>query len=173
MGFFNRVPDAEGLNFWLNRMNEGMSTAEVADAFYSSALLYPVQTGYSSAMSSEDFVRVIYKNVLGRSTVDAEGLAYWSNALTTGTQTRGSLLDSILNSAHTFAGNAEYGWVAELLSNKYDVGKTFAVDMGLTWNSAEQSITRGMEIAAAVTPSDTTAALQLIGVPAEHIAIST
>jgi serralysin len=104
--------------------------------------------------------------------VDAEGLAYWSGALAQGTETRGSLLDAILHSAHTFEGNAQYGWVADLLSNKFEVGKLFAVDMGLTFNTSEESISRGMEIAAAVTPTDTDAAVQLIGVAAHDLAIA-
>lgn len=172
VGFFNRVPDAEGLNYWLGQMNQGMTTAQVADAFYNAALQFSSLTGYTSTMTNEDFVKVIYKNVLGRSTVDADGLAYWSGALAKGTETRGSLLDSILNSAHTFEGNATYGWVADLLDNKYEVGKVFAVDMGLTWNTSEQSITKGMEIAAAVTATDTHAALQLIGVATQDLMIA-
>ena len=167
VGFFNRVPDAEGLNFWLNQMNQGMTTAQVADSFYASALQFSNLTGYSAGMTNEDFVEVIYKNVLGRTSGDAEGVKYWSDALAQGTETRGSLLEAILASAHTFEGDAQYGWVADLLSNKFEVGKLFAVDMGLTFNTSEQSISRGMEIAAAVTPTDTWAAVQLIGV-AEH-----
>jgi serralysin len=172
VGFFNRVPDAEGLNFWLNQMNQGMTTAKVADAFYTAALQFSSLTGYTSAMTNEDFVKVIYKNVLGRSNVDAEGLGYWSDALAHGTETRGSLLEAILDSAHTFEGNAQYGWVADLLSNKYEVGKLFAVDMGLTFNTSEQSISRGMEIAAAVTPTDTDAAVQLIGVATHDLSLA-
>jgi hypothetical protein len=164
VGFFNRVPDAEGLAYWLGQMNGGMTTAQVADGFYSSAVQFGSLTGYSASMSNEDFVRVIYKNVLGRSQPDAEGLAYWSRALTDGSATRGELLESILGSAHTFKGNAQYGFVADLLDNKYVVGKLFAVDMGLTWNTGEASISRGMEIAAAVTASDISAAVDLIGV---------
>ena len=166
VGFFNRVPDAEGLNFWLNQMNQGMTTAQVADSFYACALQYSSLTGYTSSMTNEDFVKVIYKNVLGRSSVDAEGLAYWSGALAQGTESRGSLLEAILGSAHTYQGDAQYGWVADLLTNKFEVGKLFAVDMGLTFNTSEASISRGMEIAAAVTPTDTFAAVQLIGVAA-------
>ncbi|MDP3672952.1 MAG: DUF4214 domain-containing protein [Telluria sp.] len=171
VGFFNRVPDAEGLNFWLGQMNQGMTTAQVADSFYTAALQFSDFTGYSTGMTSEDFIKVIYKNVLGRTSVDAGGLEYWSEALAQGTETRGSLLEAILESAHTFDGNAQYGWVAELLSNKFEVGKLFAVDMGLTFNTSEQSISRGMEIAAAVTPTDTWAAVQLIGVAAHDVSI--
>lgn len=172
VGFFNRVPDAEGLAYWLNQMNQGMTTEQVADAFYGAALQFSSVTGYSAAMTNEDFVKVIYNNVLGRSSVDAEGLAYWSGALAQGTEMRGSLLEAILHSAHSFEGDAQYGWVADLLSNKFEVGKLFAVDMGLTFNSSEESISRGMEIAAAVTPTDTYAAVQLIGVAAHDLAIA-
>ncbi len=172
VGFFNRVPDGEGLAYWLGQMNAGMSTAQLADSFYRCAVQLGEFTGYSAAMTNEDFVRVIYKNVLGRSEPDAQGLAYWSHALADGTQTRGALLESILASAHTFKGNAQYGYVADLLDNKYVVGKLFAVDMGLTWNSSEASIARGMEIAAAVTPGDITAAVELIGVTPADLALA-
>jgi len=169
VGFFNRVPDAEGLSFWLGQMQNGMSTAAMADSFYQAALQYSDLTGYSAAMTNADFVSVVYRNVLGRSSVDADGLAFWSNALADGSQTRGSLLEAILGSAHTFHGDAQYGYVADLLNNKFEVGKTFAVDMGLTWNTPEQSIEKGMQIAAAVTATDIGAALQLIGVAAQDL----
>lgn len=172
VGFFNRVPDAEGLAFWLGQMNAGMTTAQVAESFYDAAVVFGELTGYSATMSNEDFVRVIYKNVLGRAEPDAQGLAYWSKALADGSASRGALLESILASAHTFKGNADYGYVADLLDNKYIVGKLFAVDMGLTWNSSEASITNGMEIAAAVTHNDIGAALALIGVAPEALAIA-
>ncbi len=172
LGFFNRVPDAQGLGYWVQQLNDGMTTAKMADWFYSSALQYSSLTGYSSAMTNDQFVNVIYKNVLGRSTADAEGLAYWSKALTDGSQTRGSLLDSILNSAHTFEGDSQYGYVAALLDNKYEVGKLFAVDLGLTFNSAEQSIERGMQIAAAVTPTGIAEAVKLMGVTPHDLTLT-
>ena len=43
-------------------------------------------------------------------------------------------------------------------------GNTFAVDMGLNYLSPQQSISKGMQIAAAVTPTDTNAAIALTGV---------
>lgn len=172
VGFFNRVPDADGLAYWLGQMNAGMTTAQVAESFYEAAVVFGDLTGYSATMSNEDFVRVIYKNVLGRADPDAEGLAYWSEALADGSASRGELLESILHSAHTFKGNAQYGYVADLLDNKFIVGKLFAVDMGLTWNSSEASITNGMEIAAAVTHDDIAGALQLIGVAPADLSIA-
>lgn len=169
--FFNRVPDAEGMSFWLGQAGGGISVTSIANSFYGAALQYSSLTGYSSSMTTGEFVGVIYKNVLGRSTVDAEGLAYWTGALARGTESRGSLVKSILDSAHTFKGRSDFGWVADLLDNKYLVGKRFAVDYGLSFNSPEESISKGMQIAAAVTASDTSAAVSLIGVTASEIVL--
>ena len=36
----------------------------------------------------DDFIRAIYQNVLGRSEVDAQGLAYWRGKLSSGQTTR-------------------------------------------------------------------------------------
>lgn len=163
-GFFNRIPDAEGLAFWLGEYAGGASMGRIANSFYAAALAHPVQTGYSAGMSNADFVNIVYKNVLGRASADAQGLAYWTDALGSGAQTPGSVVIAMLESAHTFKGHAQYGYVADLLGNKYAVGKTVAVDMGLVWNDPAQAIQKGMQIAAAITPNDTQSALQLVGV---------
>jgi hypothetical protein len=54
--------------------------------------------------------------------------------------------------------------VADLLDNKYTVAKYFAVQQGLNYGSPSQSITSTIAIAAAVTPTSTSAATSLIGV---------
>lgn len=167
--FFNRVPDSDGMAFWLGQAAKGVSVSSIADHFYGAAVHYSSITGYSATMTNADFVNVIYHNVLGRPSADPGGLAFWTNALATGTQTRGTLVEAILDSAHTFKGDATYGYVANLLDNKYLVGKLFAVDMGLSFNTPEASIQKGMEIAQAITPTDTQAAISLIGVSAADI----
>lgn len=116
-------------------------------------------------MTHADFVNVIYRNVLGRpGGADAEGLAYWTTALSSGAQSRGGLVTTILATAHTFKGDATYGYVADLLDNKAAVANTFAVEKGLSYNTPEASITNGMAIAGAVTATSTAAAITLIGV---------
>ena len=57
-----------------------------------------------------------------------------------------------------------WGWVADLLDNKIYVANTFAIDWGLNYNTPEDSIANGMAIAAAITPTDTSAAIDLIGI---------
>ena len=164
VGFFNRVPDADGLSYWIDQIVGGKTINQVGDAFYVVAAQYASLTGYSATMSNADFIKVVYKNVLGRSSVDQGGLDYWGKALDSGTSTRGALVASILTSAHGFKGDKDYGTVADLLDNKLTVATAFAIEQDLSDNTAETAIVRGMAIAAAVTATDILAALKLIGV---------
>ena len=162
IAYFNRVPDADGMSYWIDQLKAGATLAQIGQSFYDAAAQYSSLTGYTSSMTNADFVRLIYKNVLGRSTVDEDGLNYWSNALRDGTQTRGTLVKTMLESAHSFKGNATYGWVADLLDNKVSVATYFAVQQGLTYNTPSDSISKGMQIASLVTQSDTTSAKALV-----------
>ncbi len=169
IAFFNRVPDADGLAYWIDQFKGGQSIDQIADNFYKAALIYSDITKYTASMSDADFIKVVYKNVLGRDEVDAEGMSYWSTALakpagTDGAATRATLINFILNSAHTFKGNAQYGHVADLLDNKLAVATYFAIQQGINYNTPAESIEKGVKIAAAVTPTSTQAALDLIAV---------
>ena len=167
VAFFNRIPDADGLAYWATQVKLGVGINQIADSFYSAAIQYSSITGYSEAMSSSDFVRVIYKNVLGRAGDTAppdEDVQYWANELSAGNATKGALVTTMLWAAHTFKGNPTWGWVADLLDNKISVADHFAVQQGLNYNTPADSISYGMEIAAAVTPNSTAAAISLIGV---------
>jgi hypothetical protein len=173
VAFFNRVPDADGLAYWIGQMGAGQGINQVADSFYNAGVQYTSLTGFSSNMSNGNFIDVIYRNVLGRSEgADAEGKAYWSGKLADGSASRGSLVSSILDSAHAFKGNGNWGWVADLLDNKIAVAKTFAIDLGLNYNTPSDSISQGMAIAAAITSTNTTDAIALIGVSASDIQLN-
>ena len=167
VAFFNRVPDGDGLSFWIDQFMAGRSIDQIAESFYVAALQASSVTGYSATMTNSDFVRVIYRNVLGRSGSTAPpdaDVAFWAGEIDSGRSSRGSLIRVMLGSAHSFKGNATWGWVADLLDNKYTVGSYFAVQQGLNFKTATENITRGTAIAAAVTSSATAAALTLIGV---------
>lgn len=164
IAYVDRVPEADGLAFWINAYRGGMTLQQMGDYFYNAAVQYPALTGFSAGMSDADFVTRIYHNVLGRSDPDAQGLAFWTQALATGQATHGTLVSAMLQSAHTFKGDATYGYVADLLDNKIAVGFEFAINQGLSGTTPGESIARGMAIADAITPSDTTAAIQLIGI---------
>lgn len=167
IAFFNRVPDADGLSYWIGQYQSGVPLVQICESFYTAAVQYSDLTGYSATMSNADFVRVIYRNVLGRTGATAPpdaDVQFWAGELASGRATKGSLVRTMLASAHSFQGNATWGWVTSLLDNKITVGRQFAVVQGLNFNSASESITRAMAIAAAVTPTDTAAALARIGI---------
>jgi len=173
VAFFNRTPDADGLAYWIGQKVAGQSINQISEAFYNvgASPTYSSLTGFSTSMSNNDFLNVFYKNVLGRPEgVDAGGLAYWNGKLANGSSTRSSLANDILDSAHTFKGNATWGWVADLLDNKIAVANTIAVDWGLTYNT--DAYARGVAIAAAITPTNTAVALALVGVSAADLSIA-
>lgn len=162
IAYFNRVPDADGMSYWIDQFKAGATLAQIGQSFYDAAVQYSSLTGYTASMTNADFVTLIYKNVLGRSTPDTEGLNYWSNALRDGLETRGTLVKTMLASAHSFKANPTYGWVADLLDNKVAVATYFSVQQGLTYNTPSDSISKGMQIAAAVTQSETASAKALV-----------
>ena len=173
VAFFNRVPDADGMAYWITEMQAGRSINQVADIFYGAGVQFSSLTGFTATMTNTDFINVVYKNVLGRSDgADADGLAYWNGELTSGRATRGSLVSTILDAAHGFKGNATWGWVANLLDNKIAVAKTFSIDWGLGYVVPDDAIRHGVEIAAAVTPTDITKAIALVGVNVGDLQLS-
>lgn len=166
VAFFNRVPDADGLSYWIDQVTAGMTEAQIAESFYLVALQSPALTGYSSGMSNDDFIRIIYKNVLGRTGSTAPNAAeidYWSSQLRNGVP-KGSMVRAILVSAREYANDATWGWVTSLLNNKLDVANYFAVQQGLSYLTLNDNITKTMALASAVTSTSTSEALDLIGV---------
>ncbi|MFC7515263.1 DUF4214 domain-containing protein [Herbaspirillum sp. GCM10030257] len=169
VAFFNRIPEADGLGFWIDRHRAGQSIDQISEDFYNAAIQYPSLTGYAVNMTPAEFVRIIYKNVLGRSGDTAppeEDVQFWAGRITSGAASRGTLIRSMLDSAHSFQNDPTWGWVPALLNNKYTVGHYFAVQQGLNYNTPELSIQRTMEIAAAVTPQGIEAAISRIPVTA-------
>ena len=163
IAYFNRVPEAGGLDYWINQLRGGMGLNAIGSSFYAAAVSFSSVTGYSSSMSDADFITKIYQNVLGRSSPDAAGLLYWMNGLADGSQTRGSLVNTILAAAHTYKGDPSFGAVADLLDNKLAVGKYHAVSAAVDYLTPADAISHGVAIAAAVSATDTAAAVSLIG----------
>lgn len=166
IAFFNRLPDADGLEYWIEQFKAGMSIDQISQNFYAAALLYSAQTGYDAKMTDEDFVRLIYKNVLGRSGAKAPPDAdvnYWANELKNG-RSKGNLISTMLVSARSFTGDAEWGWVPTLLDNKVAVGTYFAVQQGINYNTPEESISKTIAIVANITPASMLAARNIIAI---------
>lgn len=166
VAFFNRIPDADGLEYWIGRFNEGMSVNQIAESFYAAAIEYSTLTGYSSAMGNSDFVRLVYKNVLGRygdTAPPPEDVQYWANRMGKSGLPKGELVRTMLDSAHSFAGHATWGWVPQLLDNKYQVAAYSALQQGVNFNSPQESISKMGHITSMVTSTDTEEAKSMIG----------
>jgi hypothetical protein len=150
IAYFNRVPDAEGMQYWIDQYKSGMSLEQIGESFYTAAVHFSDLTGFSAEMSNTAFVDIIYRNVLGRDTADIEGLKYWTGQLDSGKLTRGTLILTMLSSAHSFSGDSTWGWVANLLDDKFYVGEYFAVTLGISFNTSQDSIKNGKSIMALV-----------------------
>jgi hypothetical protein len=77
---FDRKPDVSGLDYWYQKMNSGMALTDVAAGFINSAEFKAL---YGSNPSNEQFVTLLYDNVLHR-VPDAGGYAYWTDQLAGG-----------------------------------------------------------------------------------------
>ncbi len=97
VGYFNRAPDPEGLNYWVSRYNAGMSLADIATSFSvqpeSTALYAYLRTPLLGGEAS--FISAVYKNLFNRDTVDAEGMAYWTGQIASGRPLGEIILDII------------------------------------------------------------------------------
>lgn len=85
--YFLRDPDQSGLNFWFSKVNAGWSTARVSDFFAQSSEF----TNRYGALTNDEFVNLIYDNVLGREG-DQGGIDYWTDQLDRGAKTRGQVM---------------------------------------------------------------------------------
>ncbi len=167
IAFFNRMPDSDGLAYWIKEFKGGMKLENIAESFYIAALSYPAQVGYSANMSNEDFIRIVYKNVLGRSGANAPNqieVDYWAKQLNQGQMTKGKVVQVMLKAAYEYANDATWSWVSQLLYNKIEVGHFFAVKQGISYNTNQDTITKTSAIAAAITDKSTAAALALIDI---------
>lgn len=172
VGFFNRVPEASGLGYWIEQRAAGVSMESIADQFYDAGVQFDL---YPQGMSDSAFVREIYKNVLGRPPgvppTDDE-VQYWVDKLVSGEESKGSMVLQMLSDVHTFFEgitdpthpNFPYLFVADHLNNKAAVANYYAVEQGLSLNVQQDNVAFGIEMAQLITPTDTTAAIALIGV---------
>lgn len=88
---FNRSPDEQGLGFWIDQMDRGMTLEAVAQGFVSSAEFGAL---YGANPSNEETVSKFYQNVLHRAP-DPAGYDYWVGVLNRKLATTASVLAAI------------------------------------------------------------------------------
>jgi uncharacterized delta-60 repeat protein len=84
--YFLRIPDYDGLQYWMGRYRTGESIEAISDLFAAS----PEFGARYGNLDNAGFVDRVYRNVLGRAP-DANGLAYWKGRLDAG-MTRGQVM---------------------------------------------------------------------------------
>lgn len=96
---FNRKPDAGGLGFWINSLDQGVSLTTVAAGFVGSAEFKAL---YGAAPSNSALVTNFYANVLHRAP-DQGGFDFWLGLLNNGTINAADALKSFSESDENVA----------------------------------------------------------------------
>lgn len=123
IGYFGRAADQEGLNFWLEAINNGgLSLDNVHTSFVQSA----EYTAKYEGLTSEALVAQVYLNVLGRP-AEAEGKAFWANAIDTGAITQDQLIEGLLSGLS--AGDKA------IVNNKVTVANYYTAHRGADFNA--------------------------------------
>ncbi|WP_281993538.1 DUF4214 domain-containing protein, partial [Sulfitobacter geojensis] len=125
IAYFNRSPDAVGLNFWGTAFASGTTLENMATLFVDQD---ETRATYPGGTSNTDFVTAVYDNVLGR-IPDQAGFNFWIDMLNrseaTGV-TRDQFILDVLRGV--VEGSADRAY----LDSKVDIGAYFAVHRGMS-----------------------------------------
>lgn len=135
IAYFNRAPDAVGLNFWGTAFANGTSLAETATLFIDQD---ETRETYPGSLSNNDFATAVYANVLGR-VADQTGYGFWVGVLDDGAVGRDQFILAILGGAKASPpSDATSDFITQqladqaYLANKTDIGAYFAVHKGMS-----------------------------------------
>lgn len=137
-----RTADTSGLNYWCQKLREGIGGAEIAASFLLSGEFK------SKQISLDDYIALLYNAFLGREP-DAPELQYWVNQVRSGAHTAGTIVNE-------FAGSEEF----KMLCNGYGIN-TGTVDVS---GSLPNVVTDGSFVhqATATTPALCREMLELV-----------
>jgi len=117
---FGRAPANAGLNYWADSVDTGSFTIEqVAQSFFDQPETKAI---FPEGSSNSEFITAIYYNVLNRAPAES-GLAYWVDALDSGTMRRDQAIMAIINGAKSATGDSDD---AAMLAKKTEIGVYFA-----------------------------------------------
>jgi hypothetical protein len=122
IAYFNRAPDAIGLNFWGTAYANGTTLSEMAALF---ADQDETRATYPDGTSNVGFATAVYNNVLGR-VPDKDGLDFWVGQLDSGNVSRDQFILEVLGGVQPGSSDRAY------LDLKVDIGAYFAVHKGMS-----------------------------------------
>ena len=136
IAMFDRAPEQEGLNYWLNQANNGMSLSEIANAMADAAKTlypsdYPDYANYNpqDANSVEAVINDIYKVLFNKdSSTDPDGVNYWVNEITSGKMDLGTAVVTLEKAAEEYlnSDDAAAKAAAETFMNRVDAAVKIA-----------------------------------------------
>lgn len=135
IAYYDRAPDPVGLEYWIGRLNAGVSLTDIANSFAASPeakSTYPYFLA-PNVLSPDDFLAQVYLNVFGRAidTGPGSGLEYYGAKLAAGVSPGEVLLEIIQNAVtNTTPGNTD----AAFLANKVEVGLDWAQTAGNSYD---------------------------------------
>ncbi|WPZ23645.1 DUF4214 domain-containing protein (plasmid) [Sulfitobacter faviae] len=143
-GYFNRAPDPEGLQFWIDQIDGGREFNTIAEDFAASeeaTSLYPYLTAPDVA-SPSTFITNVYQNLFNRAP-DAEGLQFWTDVLNSGSVSVADMIEAIIEGAVDAPDATPATFDKTTLDNKVEVGLDFAADAantsGFDFDDADKS----------------------------------
>ncbi|MEJ6021944.1 DUF4214 domain-containing protein [Ramlibacter sp. PS4R-6] len=101
VALFGRAPDAEGLGFWVSKLNAGESMVSIANQMFATD---PARAYYPSFLTNQEIIASFYLNVLGRA-ADAEGLAFWTAKLNASGATPGTVINEMISAVANYVAN--------------------------------------------------------------------
>ncbi len=125
IAYFNRAPDAVGLNFWGTAFANGVTFEQMASQFVDQP---ETRAAYPEGTSNTDFVTAVYDNVFGR-IPDQEGFAFWVDVLNRSAETgvtRDQFILEVLRGVQDGSADRLY------LDSKVDIGAYYAVHRGMS-----------------------------------------
>jgi hypothetical protein len=109
--YFLRIPDRDGLVYWINRKRTGTSLNAISQGF---ALSNEFKLKYGT-LTNRAFVERIYQNILGRDG-EPSGIDYWTGELDAGRRNRGSVMVGFSESSEYKTAQAKFVNVSVIIT---------------------------------------------------------
>lgn len=111
---FGREPDADGLKYWVDRIDTGLTDLAKMSESFLRAPEFIDKFGTEQTVSNAAYIELLYLNALKRA-YDLDGYNYWINILDSGMADRGDLLalfsESDENKSNTQAAVDDGIWI--------------------------------------------------------------
>lgn len=102
VALFGRAPDANGLAFWANEVDQGQSLTQVANRMFATE---PARAFYPTTFSDSQVISSFYQNVLGRP-ADQQGLDFWVGRLSV-LRDRGAVIQEMISAVVNYTGSTD------------------------------------------------------------------